>query len=72
MILVDNEVLGLADAAMVDEAGKAKGRCKGQPKTYMPKTRKRQLAALVDVEVDTENAEPGLLIQKNRQCLFCF
>ena len=67
MILVDNEVPGLADAAMVDEAGKAKGRGKGQPKS-----RKRQLAALVDVEVDKENAEPGLLIQKNRQCLFCF
>ncbi len=36
------------------------------------KSRKRQLDDLVDVEVDKENAEPGLLIQKNRQCLFCF
>ena len=71
------------DEPMVDEAGgnahkkpgnghgKGGKECRAKAKgKALP--RKRQMAELVDVEVEAENAEPGLLIQKNRQCLFCF
>ncbi len=69
------------DEPMVDEAGgnahkkpgnghgKGGKECRAKAKAG---TRKRQIAELVDVDVDAEIEEPGLLIQKNRQGLFCF